>query len=72
MMMNYHFKRGDIMNKKAKNNYSQSNQNKVNAKCKTCENYNKNNNKCLKYDNKCLTEFSTCDEYLIKQKLIMF
>lgn len=39
-------------------------------KCKTCENYDKKNNKCIK--DKCMTDFSTCTEYLTNHKLVMF
>lgn len=56
---------------------SENKKNKCNLKCKTCNNYDKKTDFCEEKEIKEVskqvqTDFSTCDSYLINDKLIMF
>lgn len=51
--------------------------NKCSLKCKTCEHYNRVSDYCrekaIKHCSKQVhTDFSTCNSYLISEKLVMF
>lgn len=50
---------------------------RCNFKCSTCENYDKHTDFCKEKEikecsKKSLTEFSQCDDYLVRHNLIMF
>ena len=56
---------------------SENKKNKCNLKCKTCNNYDKKADFCKEKEIKEVskqvqTDFSTCDSYLISDKLVMF
>lgn len=56
---------------------SENKKKKCNLKCKTCNNYDKKTDFCKEKEieevsKQVQTDFSTCDSYLIDDKLVMF